>query len=181
MVVLIGMMGTGKSTVAKILAEMLDCDMFDTDRMVEASHGRGVREVFATMGEDAFREEESRQLALVLSGDGRRVVAAAGGAVLRESNRTLLNSLRRGGSAVVVWLTADEDTILGRTSRSGHRPLLDDDPRSAIARITTERESLYAEVADIRIDTTGVGPRSVADSIVATLARIGGWVDGKNE
>lgn len=174
------MMGTGKTTVARILSGMLGCEMRDTDRMVEESQGRSVREIFAEMGEDAFRDIEASHFEEAVSGGERRVVAGAGGVVLRESNRALLNELRREGKAFVVWLVADVESLVERTSRGGHRPLIDDNPESSLSRIAAEREPKYAGVADLRLDTSTVGARRAAEIIAETLAEIDAWPGGKN-
>ena len=167
-VVLVGLMGTGKSTVARKLGERLGRPVIDTDRAVEATEGRSVREIFASSGEDAFREMESRALEVALDG-GSAVVAAAGGIVLRRSNRELLVAARRRGLAIVVWLRADTNSLVARTSRGAHRPLLDGDPAGTLSRLADERGALYAEVADAVVDTDDLDVDAVADAVLGVL------------
>lgn len=163
-------MGTGKSTVARRLGARLGLDVVDTDRVVESEEGRTVREIFAGSGEDSFRDMEERALAGALSG-GPRVVAAAGGIVVREANRALLCSESTAGRAVVVWLRAGTDALVRRTSRGAHRPLLDADPAAALERLAAERSDLYAEVADVVVDTDDAGVDEVVDAVIAALGR----------
>lgn len=169
-IVLVGLMGTGKSSVARQLGTRLGRVVVDTDREIEALEGRSVRDIFATSGEDAFREMESRALKAALEGDAR-VVAAAGGVVLRESNRTLLARARRDGRAAVVWLRADIASLVARTSTGGHRPLLDQDPEGTLARLADERAALYDEVADVVVDTDDKNLDQVVDAVIESLER----------
>lgn len=160
--VLVGLMGVGKSTVGRALAERLGRRFVDTDAVVEARAGRSVREIFAEEGEAAFRDLESDVLREVLAGDEPLVVAAAGGVVLREQNRVELG--RRAGR--VVWLRADPALLVQRVRAGGHRPLLDDDPEGTLRRLEAEREALYREVADAVVSVEG---RSVHEVVEAVL------------
>lgn len=165
---LVGLMGTGKSTVAEKLASVLGVTVADTDEIVEAAAGKAVRRIFAEDGEHTFRAAETVALESALS-SGAGVVAAAGGVVLSETNRALLNHERSAGRAVVVWLRADAATLVRRTSSGVHRPLLDDRPDDAIARMATERTPLYASVCDASIDTDGLSVDDVVGSVLAAL------------
>ena len=159
--VLVGLMGTGKSTVARQLANRLQRPAVDTDHLVEQRTGRTVREIFETDGEEAFRDVEESVLADALSDARPSVVAAAGGSILRESNRRLMRDCE-----LVVWLDASVDLLVHRTRHrgpGGHRPLLDSDPRTRLASLKTERESLYREVADERIEVDGLSVVEVVD------------------
>lgn len=161
-VVLVGMMGVGKSTVARVLAIRLGREVFDTDAVIERRTGRNVREIFATDGEPAFRALESEVLAEALASETPLVIAAAGGAVLSAENRAVL---KRSG-ARVVWLCADPATLVERVKGSGHRPLLDADPAGTLQQMKVEREPLYREVADAIVL---VDHRSVSDVVEAVL------------
>lgn len=160
--VLVGLMGVGKSTVGRALAARLGRPFVDTDAMVEARAGRSVRDIFAQQGEAAFRDLESEVLHDVLGGDEPLVVAAAGGVVLREQNRA---ELRRRADRVV-WLRADPALLVERVRAGGHRPLLDDDPEGTLRRLESEREPLYREVADAVVSVDG---RTVHEVVEAVL------------
>ncbi len=160
--VLVGMMGTGKSTVGRIVAERLGLAFHDTDDLVEARAGRSVRELFAQDGEEAFRRLESEVLADALAAEDPSVVAAAGGVVLRPENRAAL----AGADARVVWLCAEPETLLDRVRNGMHRPLLDGDPEGTLRRMYTDREPLYREVADAIVS---VDNRSIHEVVEAVL------------
>lgn len=174
-IVLVGLMGSGKSAVARRLVTA-GIALLDTDRLVEKSSGRTVREMFADMGEESFREVETRVLGECLSHPGRAVIAAAGGVVTREANRSALNDSRTKGESWVVWLDTDTEELVRRVAKGAHRPLLDGDPSGTLGRLATERRSMYEEVADVRIDTTGRSLDQVtADVLAAYSSRFGNW------
>src|SRR5580765_3268927 len=129
--VLIGLMGTGKTTVSRLAAARLGRPLVDSDALIESLTGRTVREIWAADGEAAFRVLETEALRGVLDSDVPAVIAAAGGVVLSADNRAALKSAR----ARVVWLCASPDVLVGRVATGGHRPLLDDDPAGALARM----------------------------------------------
>jgi shikimate kinase len=164
--VLVGMMGVGKSTIGRIVAERLGRVLIDTDAAVEHDAGRSVREIFATEGEASFRARESAALAVALESEPPAVIATGGGVVLAERNRTLLE----GAAARVVWLSAEPSTLAERLRASsggaGSRPLLDGDAEGTLQRMCVEREALYRSVADaiVRVDQ-----RSVSDVVEAVL------------
>ena len=163
--VLVGMTGSGKSTVARLVAERLGRPLVDTDQVVETGAGRTIRSIFAEDGEQAFRSLETDALTNALADGVPAVIATGGGVVLAAANRIAL----RESSARVVWLCADPSTLLERVRpsiRSGHRPLLDDDPAGTLQRMCTEREPLYREVADAIVL---VDHRSTADVVEAVL------------
>ena len=163
--VLVGMMGSGKTTVGRRVAARLGRRLRDSDAEVEARTGRTVREIFETDGEPAFRAEEARALAEALDDPEPAVVAAAGGVVLDPANR---DRLRARGT--VVWLDASPEDLARRVGSRNHRPLLGDDPLAALRRLDRERRALYEEVADYVVP---VGRRPVEDVVADVLTVLG--------
>lgn len=165
-IVLIGMMGSGKTAVGSRLASRLGCRFVDTDESVVAAAGKSVRQLFEEDGEEVFRRLESEALHDALSRDDDVVVAAAGGSVLSADNRAAI----RDRATCVIWLDADLVTLGERTGRGGHRPLLDGDVGGRIAVLDRSRRPLYEEVARFRIDTTGRSIDDVVDEVARRLA-----------
>jgi shikimate kinase len=163
-VVLVGLMGSGKTTTGRLLAEALSRPLVDSDLLIEATTGRTVREIFATDGEAAFRTLETAALVEALGRPEPLVIAAAGGVVLREENRRALLD----ADAFVVWLQADLAVLESRAATGVHRPLLDDDPAGALRQMSLDRAERYAEVADAAVDTTARPP----DVVVAEILRV---------
>lgn len=166
-VVLVGLMGTGKTTVGRALATRLGRPFFDSDALVEHQTGRTVRELFDDGGEPAFRDLETEVLARALAVPEPSVIAAAGGVVIRPANRAALAR----ADAHVVWLQARPATLLARVSGAGHRPLLDDDPAGVLERMAAERAAWYAEVADQALVVEGRSVDDLVAEIVASLER----------
>jgi shikimate kinase len=162
-IVLVGLMGTGKTTVGTLLAERLHRPFFDSDAEVEARTGRTVREIFETDGEPAYRALETEALFDALASPVPAVIAAAGGVVLSPVNRQAL----RDHAGRVVWLRADPGQLLGRVGVQDHRPLLESDPAGTLARMAADRAPLYAEVADVVIDEDKKTPVEIAEEILA--------------
>ena len=162
---LVGMMGAGKTTVGRELARRLGWPYVDSDAMVEAHTGKTVPEIFAEQGEAAFRAEESRALAEAVTSDGPVVVSVAGGAVLDPDNR---RRLADGGT--VVWLRADVETLAKRVGDGRGRPLLAPDPDTALRRLYDQRRPVYEEVADVVVDVDHRSAAEVAEAIMAAIA-----------
>lgn len=160
--VLVGMMGSGKTTVAKLLADRMRRPVLDTDALVEQRTGRTVRDIFSTDGEAAFREIEADVLREVLASEEPVIVAAAGGVVLGEANR---QALKESG-ARVVWLCADPSTLVERVKGGPHRPLLDADPAGTLQRMFSDREALYREVADAIVLVDHRTPAEVVEAVL---------------
>lgn len=160
--VLVGMMGVGKTTVGRCLAAKMGRDLLDSDALIEAREGRTVREIFVADGEDAFRVIETDVLIESLAAAEPAVIAAAGGVVLRPENRAAL----RSSGARVVWLRADPALLLDRVANGAHRPLLDDDPETALRTMFEQRAPLYREVADAIVSVDG---RSINEVVEAVL------------
>lgn len=168
-VVLVGLMGTGKTTVGKRVARELGRRFVDSDAEIEGLHGRSVRDIFESSGEPAFRKIESELLEQLLASDVAVVLATGGGVVLAERNRRLLKQTRH-----VVWLRAEVGTLESRlraTKGLARRPLLDGDLRQRLEVLSYERGDLYREVATSIIDVDGLDSDQVCDLV---LDRIGG-------
>lgn len=168
-IVLVGLMGTGKSTVAWDLAQRFAVPCLDTDKLVEQRTGQSVRDIFSAHGEDFFRDVESEVLKDCLHSPDGAVVAGAGGVVIRDVNRQLLAKKSAAGECVVVWLTAKPEVLAQRTAKGTHRPLLDDDRLGVLNKMATDREALYREVADIVIDVSDRPAESVVSLIVSAI------------
>ena len=165
-VVLVGFMGSGKSSVGRLVARTLRGRFVDTDRMVVEHAGREITEIFATEGEGFFREEETRALRSLLGARGL-VVATGGGIVTAPGNVTALREL-----GFVAWLTACEETIWERVSRNRKRPLLlTENPRERVRTLLAERNPLYKAAADMEVDTTRLTHAEVAERICAAVAK----------
>ncbi len=179
-IVLIGLMGTGKSTVARTLATHYGLDCLDTDKLVEARAGKSVRQIFADDGEPVFREIESDVLSECLRSPMGAVIAGAGGVVVSENNRSVLNAARADLGALVVWLHARPEVLAQRTVKGGHRPLLDDDREGTLIRLSAERAPLYSSVADIVIDVSDRSQESVCTLLIDAIDEALKYGDGSN-
>jgi shikimate kinase len=167
LVILIGPRGSGKSTVARLLAGRLGWDWVDADDALERRLGLSIRALFAAEGEAGFRDREAAVLA-DLCRLRRHVVATGGGVVLREDNRTLLRASGR-----VVYLTADVETLWQRLQGDGstaeRRPMLTVGGREEIAEVLRLREPLYRGCADLTVQTAGRPPEEVAAEVLDRL------------
>lgn len=168
-IVLVGMMGVGKSSVGKRLAALLRWPFIDADDEIETAAQMTIPEIFAAHGEAYFRDGERRVIArLIQEGGGHKVIATGGGAFVNEETRALI--LDR---AIAVWLDSDIETLLERTSRKENRPLLQQgDPREILTRLRNERAPSYGQ-APIHV-LSGNGPHS--RTITRVLQGIGQWL-----
>jgi shikimate kinase len=147
-IVLVGLSGTGKTSVGRRIAALLSRPFVDADEEIEERTGRTVRGIFAGDGEAAFRELEAKVMADLLASPEPSVIAAGGGAVVVDSTRKRLQH----PDVFVVWLSASPEFLASRTTKKAHRPLLDGDPVAALARLAQERTDWYEEVADVAFD-----------------------------
>jgi shikimate kinase len=154
-IVLVGLMGAGKTSLGKRLAKELRLPFVDTDTEIEKAANMTIPEIFEKLGEAEFRAGERRVIARVLEGDPC-VVATGGGAFMDAGTRALI-----ADKAVSVWLRADLDTLVRRTKRRDDRPLLKaGDPREVLRRLMEERYPIYAE-ADIALDVDDDPPKEM--------------------
>ena len=160
--VLIGLMGTGKTTVGRVLAERTRRPFVDTDAEIEHRTGRAVRNIFAEDGEPEFRRIEAEVLAEAIANDEPSIIAAAGGVVLSEENRAAL----RGGRCRVVWLVADPAALVARVKQGVHRPAVEADPEGTLALMAEQRETFYRQSADAIVCVDG---RTVQDVVEAVM------------
>ena len=165
-IVLIGMMGAGKSAVGRCLQWRTGFAQFDTDEMVRSRFGMPISEIFSTHSEGKFREAETETLRSLFP-DQRAIIVTGGGVVLREEN---IDLLKRFG--ILVWLEADEKTLFERASRTGNRPLLQrKNPKKAFIQMLRARLPLYAKIADIRVDTSELTDEEVAVAILSKFKK----------
>jgi shikimate kinase len=157
-VILIGFMGTGKSTVGRLLAEALGWAYLDSDSCIVEEQGLTIPEIFERDGEERFRAMESDVLRRVMN-KPQQVIATGGGAVLAEVNRIAMLE-----SGYVVALKADKGEIIARVSKETGRPLLKGDLEKRVELLLESRETAY-DFADLIVDTTGISPEKVVDLI----------------
>jgi shikimate kinase len=166
-IILTGFMGTGKSSIGKLLAERLGYRYVDLDALIVEQAGISINEIFAKEGESHFRSLETGMLAN-LAGEKTLILSTGGGAVIAEENRRLLHEL-----GVIVNLTASAEEIQDRLQHEHDRPLLNDN--RSLERIVTlleAREPFYAD-ADVRIETSGKRVDEVLNEILARLKKVG--------
>lgn len=176
-VVLVGMMGAGKSSIGRRLAARLSLPFLDADTEIEVAAGMSIPDIFETHGEPRFRDGEARVIARLLEGEPV-VLATGGGAFMREETRR-----RIGDKAVSIWLKADADVIMRRVRRRADRPLLQTaDPAGTIQRLIEEREPVYRH-ADLTILSRDVPHEKIVDECVDALhARLcGGDASGAKQ
>jgi shikimate kinase len=162
-VVLVGMMGAGKSTIGRRLSARLRLPFLDADTEIEAAAGMSIPDIFETRGEPDFRDGEARVIARLLD-SGSCVLATGGGAFMREETR-----LRIRDKAVSIWLKADAEIIMRRVKRRADRPLLQtEDPEATIGRLIGEREPVYQH-ADLTIWSRDVPHEKIVDECIDAL------------
>jgi shikimate kinase len=163
-IVMVGMMGAGKSAIGRRLAQRLGLPFVDADAEIERAAGCTIEEIFDRHGEAAFRDGERRVIARLLDGPVG-VLASGGGAFMDPETRARIRS-----RAITVWLKADLDTLVERVSRRGHRPLLKNgDPRAILTQLLEARGPVYAE-ADITVETGNAPAAATVERVIEALA-----------
>jgi shikimate kinase len=165
-VVLVGLMGAGKSRIGRELAKLLDMPFIDADREIEQAAGHTVPEIFEKFGEEEFRRGEKKIMARLLAGEAK-VLATGGGAFIQPDIKNMIKE-----KAISVWLKANLDTLVKRTSRTDHRPLLRGlDPAQRLQQLMDSRYPVYAE-ADITVVSDGQTPQDMARIIKNELGKL---------
>lgn len=164
-VLLLGMMGSGKSSVGRALTERTGWPFIDNDELVERATGMTARALLLDRGEAALRAAESEALRAGLRIPAPAIVATAAGTIMRPEDRDLIDD---GG--LVVWLRAPAEVLAARAAGATHRPWLDDDPVAWFRQTIAERASLYRSVADLEIDTGSAEPSAAAEHVMQRLS-----------
>ena len=163
-IVLVGLMGAGKSSVGRRLAEKLEIPFVDADHEIEMAAGKTIPEIFADHGEDYFREGERRVITRLLE-NGKQVLATGGGAYMNSESRERIRDL-----GISVWLKADLDLLLKRVSRRNDRPLLKEgDPSAILKRLIDLRYPVYA-LADVMVESRDVQHGQMVNDVIRALA-----------
>jgi len=163
-IALVGLMGVGKSSVGRRLANALDLPFRDADAEVEAAAGRSISDIFADLGEAAFREGERRVIARLLD-QPPHVLATGGGAFMHDQTRELIKS-----KAISVWLKADLDVLVRRVSRKDTRPLLaGKDPMAVLEDLAAARYPVYAQ-ADVIVETGDAAHHVTVDQVMQAIS-----------
>jgi shikimate kinase len=174
--VLVGMMGAGKSSIGRKLAQRLDLHFVDADSEIEQAAGMSISEIFAKHGEPYFRAGEARVIARLLDG-GPQVLATGGGAFMHPQSREAIRA-----KAVSIWLKAEYEVLMKRIKRRGDRPMLKtDDPGETLRRLMQERDPVYAE-ADVTVHSRDVPHEIIIAEIISAvtprLAELGAAATG---
>lgn len=162
-IVLVGFMGSGKSTIARVLHQRLGYPVVEMDQILEKRAGKPITRIFEEDGEEAFRDMEAGLLCeLDDPSASKRIISTGGGIVVRPGNREVLPRL-----GYVVWLKVPAKTILSRTSQTRHRPLLQtENPEAAVREMMEKREPFYEEVSNLALETTGLDSGEIASGIL---------------
>ena len=169
-IVLVGFMGSGKSSIGRIVAGRMCFQFVDTDLVISQRAGMEIPAIFAREGEDGFRDLETAAIES-LGHLNRSVIATGGGAVLREKNRALLREL-----GFVVCLAASEKVIFERVARNTRRPLLQtEDPRATVSQLLASRQPFYMQAAQFTVDTSALAHSQSADAVIAAARAAFSW------
>ena len=163
-IVLVGIMGVGKSTIGKRLSQYLDIPFVDADKEIEKAAGMDIQDIFDQFGEEAFRSGEKKVIKRLMN-EGQKILATGGGAFMNEDIRADIAE-----SGVSVWLNADLDILMKRVQRRANRPLLKtEDPEATMKALLEERNPVYA-LSDIHIESRTVSRDVIAGEVVDLLA-----------
>ena len=173
--VLVGLMGAGKTSVGRRLAEKLEIPFVDADFEIEVAAGKTIPEIFADHGEDYFREGERRVIARLLE-NGQQVLATGGGAFMNAETREKIKN-----SGVSLWLKADLDVLLKRVAKRNDRPLLqNDDPAVVMKELIDLRYPIYAQ-SNITVESRDVQHGQMVNDVIKAIVDWQGWDDNNND
>ncbi len=173
-IVLVGLMGAGKSSIGRRLAEKLNFPFVDADHEIEVAADKSIAEIFADHGEAYFREGERRVISRLIE-NGAQVLATGGGAFINDDTRE-----RIAGHGVSVWLKADLPLLMKRVSKRADRPLLlNDDPQAVMQRLMDSRYPIYAK-ADVIVESRDVQHTQMVNDVIKMLAKWPHWDRLKN-
>lgn len=173
-IVLVGLMGAGKSSIGRRLAEKLNFPFVDADHEIEVAADKSIAEIFADHGEAYFREGERRVISRLIE-NGAQVLATGGGAFINDDTRE-----RIAGHGVSVWLKADLPLLMKRVSKRADRPLLlNDDPQAVMQRLMDSRYPVYAK-ADVIVESRDVQHTQMVNDVIKMLAKWPHWDRLKN-
>lgn len=168
-IILIGFMGSGKTTIGINLSYKLKCALSDTDKMIERQENRSISDIFAAEGEESFRKKETELLRKLKKNAHRQIYSVGGGTPIREENRRLLSEL-----GTVVYLKVSAETVYERLKGDHTRPLLQgEDPMEKIRTLLQKREEIYQEAADITVCVDGKKPAQIVQEIMEALRQKG--------
>lgn len=163
-IVLVGIMGVGKSTIGKRLSQYLDIPFVDADKEIEKAAGMDIQDIFDQFGEEAFRSGEKKVIKRLMA-EGQKILATGGGAFMNEDIRADIAE-----AGVSVWLSADLDILMKRVQRRANRPLLKtEDPEATMKALLEERNPIYA-LSDVHIESRTVSRDVIAGEVVDLLA-----------
>ncbi len=165
-VILIGFMGSGKSTIGYRLSYRLKKCLIDTDKLIEQKEGMSISEMFAQKGEAYFRQKETEYLSRLSGELGSRIVSLGGGTPIREENQGIIKTLGK-----VIYLKASPDTIYERVKHDTKRPLLQcENPKARIEQLLKERDAIYESVADVIVCVDGKNMKDIVQEIVEAVS-----------
>lgn len=174
-IVLVGLMGAGKTSVGRRLAEKLDIPFVDADHEIEAAAGKSIAEIFADHGESYFREGERRVIQRLI-GSGAQVLATGGGAYMNDETRARIQE-----HGISVWLKASLPLLMKRVLKRQDRPLLkSDDPQAVMRSLIEKRYPVYA-LADVEVESRDVQHGQMVNDVIRALGQWNGWDSLNNE
>jgi shikimate kinase len=173
-IVLVGLMGAGKTSVGRRLAEKLDIPFVDADHEIERAAGKTIAEIFTDHGEEYFRDGERRVITRLLE-NGQQVLATGGGAFMNDETRARIKQL-----GVSLWLKADLDVLLKRVAKRNDRPLLRENPEAVMKNLMDKRYPVYAQ-ANITVESRDVQHGQMVNDVIKALVDWPGWENTKHE